>query len=81
MLIEFYGVPGAMALGDRYSEEFLSLLVRQTAELRRDPDKRERETAQKSLEAFLAKHQGEVIQTKTKDGQPIEIDLTAFQPV
>lgn len=84
MLIEFYGVPGALALGEKYEEPFLSLLIGQTAELRRDPDKRERENATKSLNKFLAEQKekhGDTLKTKTKDGREIEIDLSGFTPV
>lgn len=81
MLVEIYGVQGALDLGDRYPEPFLSLLIDQTIELRRDPDKREKEVATESLNHFLKKkreEEGDIIKTTTPDGREVEIDLSGF---
>ncbi len=75
MLVEIYGVPGAIALGTRFDEEFIGKLIDQTAELRKDPEKREKENAQKALEEFLSNNQGQTIKTVTEDGEEIEIQF------
>lgn len=75
MLIEIYGVPGAIAIGHNYDDEFISKLIDQTGELRRDPDKREKEKAQESLEAFLEQNKGRKITTTTEDGEVVEVEF------
>lgn len=75
MLIEIYGVTGAIAIGERYEDDFISNLIDQTCELRRDPDKREKEKAQESLEAFLEQNKGRTITTTTPDGEEVVVEF------
>lgn len=50
MLIEAYGTEGAIALGEKFSYNFLSLLLDQTIELRRDPEDKDKEDIQDWVE-------------------------------
>lgn len=83
MLIEAYGVTGAIALSDRHSLDFLKLLIKQTAERRKSEEtrKEEREAkiiAKKEDEFFNSKNIKPSVKIKTKTGETKEINLAQF---
>lgn len=76
MLIEAYGTEGAIALGEKFSYNFLSMLLDQTIELRKEPEEREKGNIQDWIE-----EQGDrTIEISTSSGAR-KINLKSFMPV
>ena len=76
MLIEAYGTEGAIALGEKFSYNFISLLLDQTIELRKEPEDREKE----QLQDWVEENQNRSIEIKTEQGAR-KINLNSFMPV
>ncbi len=76
MLIEAYGTEGAIALGEKFSYNFISLLLDQTIELRKEPEDREKE----QLQDWVEENQDRTVEIQTKQGAR-KININSFMPV
>ena len=77
MAIEAYGTEGAIALAEKYSYNFLSLLLEQTAELRKDPQEREKD----NIARWVSENQERSVNIKDESGKVKKINLKSFAAV
>lgn len=78
MLIEAYGAQDAMILADRYSFDFLTCLISQTAELRKTEEDREDEVIEDKQQKFIDKNKHRSVKLPQKDGSFRKIKLSQF---
>ncbi len=78
MLIEAYSVEGAIALAEKYSLDFLSKLIAQTARMRQDPEEREQQRAEKKLSQWLDKNKERSISIPDEEGKTRKINLANY---
>ncbi len=76
MLIEAYGTEGAIALGEKFSYSFLSLLLDQTIEMRKAPEEREKE----NIQDWIEENKERTIEIQTEQGAR-KINLASFMPI
>lgn len=79
MLIEAYGVQGAIALSDRFSFDDLKSLIQQTAEMRKSPEDKEAEHQEEQLDKFIERNQNRAVAIKNNDGTERKIKLNRFK--
>lgn len=79
MLIEAYGVEGAIALGEKFSFDYLKSLLQQTAEMRRSPEDREAEHQEEQLDKFIERNKTRSVAIKNNDGTERKIKLNRFK--
>lgn len=78
MLIEAYGAPGAIALSDRYSVDFLKSLISQTVEMRKTDEDREAELFEDKQTEFLTKNKHRSVNLTKQNGEVEKISLSQF---
>ncbi len=76
MMIEAYGTEGAIALGEKFDYNFISMLLDQTIELRRDPQDREKE----NIQDWIEENQNRTIEIGTGEAKRT-INIASFMPI
>lgn len=77
MCIEAYGADGAIAVCEKYSYQFVVALLGQTAQLRKDPEEKEKE----DIQDWVEENKERSIQVKTDDGNTKKFNLKSFAAV
>lgn len=71
-------MPGALALGDRYSLDFLSPLIEQTKQLRKTDEEWEEEELEERERKFWEKNQHRSVKLTDRQGNTTKIALAQF---
>lgn len=79
MLIEAYGVEGAISLSDRFSFDYLKSLITQTAEMRKSTEDKEEEYQEEQLDKFIERNQNRSVAIKNTDGTERKLKLNRFK--
>lgn len=80
MLIEAYGKGGLVPwLTENFPARFLSDLLEQTIELRRDPKEREEEIQRQEAAKWLDKNRNSTLLFKNVEGSEKQIDVNNFR--